>query len=842
MIYRSNSLKNISFPLGGLGTGSIGLAGNGELVDWEIFNRPNKNSRNGFSHFALRAKAENRVETRVLQGDTQECLIGPHRDIPFSGFGFGPVADSLAGFPHFQQLAFKGEYPIAEISMTDADFPASVKLTAFNPLIPHNDFDSSLPAAFFEIQVKNTSHSPVEYTLAFTAMNPSDNGRNVSLSKGRARGIFLRSERQISDVSYSDLCVATDAEDVSCMPNWYRGDWCDSQTVYWRDLCEKDRQPERIYNEPGAHDHGSVFVYFSLLPGARKKVRFVLCWNIPNRINDWSPFKDETGKDVVWKNYYATCFENSAATAEYCLKNFGKLYAQTRRFKRALFQSSMPADVLDALSANISTLKTAVVLRLEDGAFYGWEGAMEHAGSCEGTCQHVWNYAYALSFLFPALERSLRETVWKYNLDENGKTEFRTQLPRWRKREYSFHACVDGQMGEVIKAYREWKISGDDAWIVANWESIRKMLDYASSEKNPDRWDPEGSGICTGRQHHTLDMELFGPNSWLEGMYLLALQCGVAMAECAGDRASASRYRNMFERGRKWTNENLFNGSWFIQKIDLRDKTIVDSFGAAGMYWNDEAHEIKYQYAEGCEIDQMLADWHAAILGVERIFDPEKKKEALKNLYRNNFKSSMRKFTNMWRVFSVNDEGGTIMCDFPAGVYKPVIPLPYCDETMTGFEYALAGLMIAEGMIDEGETLVRAVRARYRGYNRNPWSEIECGSNYARAMASFALLPLYSGFSFDMSAKRIGFLPIKGKGRFMWSIAESWGIVEIGEKECVVRVYGKPLRLAAFMLPAGRIPQLAEADGELLKIHYSDGVVHFTEHSLRKRLRIVFSV
>lgn len=840
MVYRGKYLQNISFPLGGIGTGSVGLAGNGELIDWEIFNRPNKNSRNGFTHFALRAKREGRAEAKVLQGDALGCLSGPHRDSVYCGFGFGPVTDSLAGFPHFKNISFRGEFPIAELTMTDADFPASVKLTAFNPFIPHNDADTSLPAAFFEIQVENTSGSAVEYTLAFTAMNPSQRGRNTSLSADGAAGVFFCSDEPENSTSYTDLCIATDAEDVSCMPNWYRGGWCDPQTVYWRDLCEKDRQPERAYGDAGCCDHGSVFVYFTLAPGCRKKVRFVLCWNVPNNYNYWSPCKDETGNDVIWKNYYATRFENSAATAGYCLKNFGKLFAQTRRFKRSLFQSSMPAAALDAVSANLSTLKTAVVLRLEDGTFYGWEGATEHEGSCEGTCQHVWNYAYALPFLFPALERSLRETVWKYNLDENGKTEFRTLLPRGRKRETHFRACVDGQMGEVIKTYREWKISGNEAWLSANWESVRKMLDYACSESNPDRWDPESSGICTGRQHHTLDMELFGPNSWLEGMYLLALQCGAAMAECAGDGASAARYRSMYANGRKWTNENLFNGSYFVQKIDLKDKSVVDRFSAAGTYWNEEAKEIKYQYADGCEIDQMLADWHAAVLQTGRIFDADKKRTALKSLYRNNFKPSMRGFANMWRIFSLNDEAGTVMCDYPEGVYKPVIPLPYCEETMTGFEYALAGLMIAEGLTEEGEQLVRAVRARYRGDNRNPWNEIECGSNYARAMASYALVPIYSGFSFDMSVGRIGFAPVKGEGKFLWSVAESWGTVAIDAGKCTLKIFGKPLHLRAFSL-LGKEPVRIEIDGKPAEFTRSEDGVSFADASIRKKFTLVYT-
>ena len=47
MIYQNEKLKEISFPIGGIGTGSIGIAGNGMLIDFEIFNRPNKNSIKG---------------------------------------------------------------------------------------------------------------------------------------------------------------------------------------------------------------------------------------------------------------------------------------------------------------------------------------------------------------------------------------------------------------------------------------------------------------------------------------------------------------------------------------------------------------------------------------------------------------------------------------------------------------------------------------------------------------------------------------------------------------------------------------------------------------------------
>jgi uncharacterized protein (DUF608 family) len=69
MIYRNEKIKNISFPLGGIGTGCIGLAGNGGLVDWEIFNRQNKNTFNGYSHFAIKVRTKEGSLVKVLQGE-----------------------------------------------------------------------------------------------------------------------------------------------------------------------------------------------------------------------------------------------------------------------------------------------------------------------------------------------------------------------------------------------------------------------------------------------------------------------------------------------------------------------------------------------------------------------------------------------------------------------------------------------------------------------------------------------------------------------------------------------------------------------------------------------------
>ena len=489
----------------------------------------------------------------------------------------------------------------------------------------------------------------------------------------------------------------------------------------------------------------------------------------------------------------------------------------------------------DAVSANLSVLKSPTVLRLEDGAFWGWEGCSATMGSCHGTCQHVWNYAYALPFLFPRLERSIREMTLKYGLLESGATAFRIDLPR--KRKTSTHrSCVDGQMGEVIKCYREWKISGDDSWIEANAQNIFRMLEYAWAPENPDRWDADCDGILEGRQHHTLDMELFGPSSWLQGFYLLALDCATKIAEHVGDTDRTKLYQKLYQNGKAFLNEELFNGKYFDQKVDLHDKALLDHFDATKDYWNEEAGEIKYQVANGCIIDQMLADWHAALIGMPSVFNTEKKKIALQYLYEHNFKTSMRDITNMWRNFSVGDEAGTLICTYPDREPTPAIPIPYCEETMTGFEYALAGLMLTEGMTAESERLVAAIRDRYDGEKRNPFNEIECGSNYARSMASFALMPLCAGFSYDMTEGRIGFAPIGGEGRYLFSVGECFGRVEIQEATCKLTLLGGTLTLRTLSLPFAEKITSVKLDGLPIDFDTKEDRVLFDSVIVEKEL------
>ena len=432
-VHEGSKSKEISFPLGGIGSGCIGLAGDGRLVDWEIFNRPNKGSANGYTHFAVKAERDGEVlDARVLQGDLPPPYTGSLKATAGSTpFGSGPPRSFLSAAPHFRATSFRGEFPIATLSLRDDAFPGAVTITAFNPFIPLDEDDSGIPAACFEIEIRNSHDSALTCTVCLSVNNPVPGDAKVNRFR-QIDGLSMLGMRARGPGSdgpaAGDLTVATDAGDVSYQEYWrraaYKGIWIDDVSAYWRDLTTPGRFANRSYEEDirvrGAGLRSAHCLLAAHLPvdaGSTGRTRFALAWNFPVYTNYWNPAPHDPGSgkaaSSTWRNYYATLWKDSRDSAQYALSNWDRLYRETASFKDALFSSTLSAAVVDAISANLSVLKSPTVLRLQDGTFYGFEGCHPDEGCCEGSCTHVWNYAYALPFLFPRLERSMREADYR---------------------------------------------------------------------------------------------------------------------------------------------------------------------------------------------------------------------------------------------------------------------------------------------------------------------------------------------------------------------------------------------------------------------------------------------
>ena len=120
--YEGRRTREISFPLGGIGSGCIGLAGNGELIDAEIFNRPNKGSHLGFTHFAVKAERDGEVlDARVLRGDEQikfvsqfadEDTEGEYEYISEYGTQYDPAI--VSGIAHYHNTGHMTRYGVGQ--------------------------------------------------------------------------------------------------------------------------------------------------------------------------------------------------------------------------------------------------------------------------------------------------------------------------------------------------------------------------------------------------------------------------------------------------------------------------------------------------------------------------------------------------------------------------------------------------------------------------------------------------------------------------------------------------------------------------------------------------------
>jgi uncharacterized protein (DUF608 family) len=759
----------LAFPLGGIGTGNVSLGARGELRDWEIFNHPGKGVSLPNTFFAIRAQAGDAAPVaRVLEARLRPPFTPSH--------GYHP--GSAAGLPRLAGATFHGSYPFARIVFEDPRLPVHVELEAFTPLIPLDPADSGIPCAILTYTIANTAPEAVTLTLAGSIANPvgslaydrygnlapHEAGQNVNEYREEEglRGLFLHSRQfEHDDLRRGDLSLATTHPNVTFKRAWLRGAWYDFLQDFWDDFAADGTLDDLGYDTPsemGKTDTGSLGLLDTLAPGERKAYRFILAWHFPNRPNSW-------GKPTATpaRNHYAAHFDSSWATASYVAGNLARLEGETRAFHTALSGSTLPTAVLDAISANIVPLRSTTCFWLDDGRFFGYEGCFDDAGCCEGSCTHVWSYAQTLAFLFPSLEREMRRIEFVSETDAEGYMGFRAFQTFGEP--FIWHhwgdgkppAAADGQMGSIVRAYREWLLSGDRDWLGEVWPGVRRAIVFASAN-----WDADGDGVFDGQQHNTYDIEFYGPNPLCSIYYLAALRATEELAHVMGDSELARRCRERFERGSRRLDELLWNGEYYIQRLE-------------------DVNAYKYQHGEGCLSDQVLGQLHARILGLGDLLPGEHVRRAIGAVFGHNFRHDLGEHVNCQRTYALNDEAGLLLCSWPRGG-RPRLPFVYSDEVWAGIEYQVAAHLIYEGWLNEGLAIVAAVQARHDGVRRNPWDEVECGHHYARSMASWALLTALSGFHCDMGRGEISFAPMTdattgpGVFRCFWSCGRGWGL------------------------------------------------------------------
>ena len=808
--FTGRHLTAIAFPLGGVCAGSISLGGRGQLRDWEIFNRPDMGNAPSYAFPVIWVQAGSGVPVaRVLESRIQPPYEGS------SGLG----TRNAPGLVRLASATFTGEFPLARIDFADAALPVRVSLEGFSPFIPHEPDDSGLPVAILRYRVSNPGASEAKVSIAWSIDNPTggtqaaDTRVNEHRTSTGLDGLYMHSpDLPANDpLKGSFVLAALGAGDarVTYLRGWKRDRWWNSPMLYWDDFSADGELGPEPAERSGV---GALCVGRTLAPGAHADYTFLLAWHFPNRTPRRCGWNAPKGtEDALIGNWYATRFADAWEAAEYAAEHLEPLEKKTRRFAAALRESTIPGAVKDAASANLSTLVTQVCFRTSDGEFHGFEGANDHSGCCHGSCTHVWNYETTTPHLFPSLARSLRATSFGYDMDPAGAMHFRENLPH--SQPLWGHAAADGQMGQILHAYLDWRLSGDTQWLRNLWPGIKSALEFAWTAGG---WDADRDGVMEGVQHNTYDVEFYGPNPLCGIYYLGALRAAEAMARAVGDESSAAEYRRVFENGRRWIDANLFNGEYYVQPIRGVAKDKIAPALRSDMGSEDTVNP-QYQVGAGCLADQLIGQYLADVAGLGPLVAPANIRKTLGSIYRYNFRRTLTNHNTVQRTYALNDEAAVVICDY-GKAERPRIPFPYYAEAWTGIEYLVASQMMFHGMMREGVECYRNVRLRYDGEKRNPWNEPECGHHYARAMSAWSGVVALSGFRYHGGEQAVEIKAPAGH-RCFWATATGWGVFSVSATEATIHVDHGSLQVRTCMVNGKKsAPGKTVREGEDLRV------------------------
>ncbi|MCP3931066.1 MAG: hypothetical protein GY705_18440 [Bacteroidetes bacterium] len=799
--YTGEYLSEVAMPLGGIGTGTVSIGGRGDLRDWELGNRGALGWTPGVKlveptianapFFALYFKEEGdeKGQLRLLEGPISESKY----------YGDWGCDIYNAGFPRFEEAEFKAAYPLAQLSFKHKDVPLDVRLKAFNPMIPGDEDNSSIPVAILTYSVKNNSDKTLEFAVCGMIPNyigidgwggKTNQNENEYRDENSLKGLYMFSNGvDSSDVNWGTMALSTNSNGkVTYRTSWAKLGWnwtfrefiddftSDGELINLGfdadagDFATGDMLGEEIKNKEKFSlktPPATLSVKETIGPGEEKEVTFYITWNFPNR-RGWDLGKNKANKfgtDKIVGNYYSTRYTDAWDVAQNVNKNITSLEKKTVDFVSAFCESDIPESIKEAALFNSCNLRSQTVFQTADGYPFGFEGtgsvqgtklgAASASGWGLGTCFHVWNYESTVPFLFGDLSMKFRELEFLHATHDNGAMSHRIGLPLDEKAKSFKHWAADGQMGTLIKVYRDWQLSSNDEKLNEMWPFIKKAMSFAWT----GIWDTNKDGVMEGSQHNTMDIDYHGPNPQMAAWYLGALKASIEMADYMGDKAFKKECEDLFQKGQKWVDSNLFNGEYYEQIIP-------------------EDHNKVAQLGKGCLVDQLVGQYLSHTAGLGYVLNEDNVSKTLESIMKYNWVDDFNNHTNTFRSFGLGNEAGLIMASYPKGELLD-FPFPYYTEIMTGFEYSTAVHMIYEGQSENGEKVFEAIRNRFDGKKRNPFNEGEFGHRYARAMAAWGGVIAWTGFEYSGVDKSMKFTDKPGK--YFWSNGYAWGMCEIAK-------------------------------------------------------------
>lgn len=744
--------------LGGIGAGGAEIRKDGIFYNWSIAN----NSPKGTGEFLLgidhdrKNMKDGRGTLYPFQNDYVlffmiRCEVEGQNPIIRllqieEGYKVAGVDMHVYEFPWMQgveKIEFSGYFPFVTLNYVDGGLPVDLQMTTWSSFIPHDVKNSSLPAIHFDFKVKSKVQKPVKVmvTANYRSLVGYDVYEKLWDSEVIRGNGFVGQVSKVTGVdaehsSNGHMGLLAHDAGASYQFGWGHRhqfhEWVlQNNTLRNTDDTVKSRNYKNaeLNKVNGAtSNYNSMAISGTLSTGQEMSPSFSMVWYFPN-------LYDEAKKNIVG-HYYSNFFQSGNDVIKYLVENRKDLYARTKAFADAYYDSTAPQFLLELINSQLTTFITSGILgkNMEFGVL---EGITEHQNwGPVGTTDVNMYGGVMVSSLFPELNKS---TMRIHKILQGDSGEIRHSFKK------GFAEALLGVAGVTERldlhsqyacmVLRDFFWTNDVDYLREMWPSIKKALDYTLTQrdKNGDQ-QPDMTGIMSSYDN----FPMYGMASYIQTQWLAALAGALKAAATLGDAAFVKKYTPIFENGKKLAEQKLWNNKYYrLYNSDL--KTMKSKDGAGNEITKDMSG-----VDEGCLTDQIIGQWSAHWSGLGYILDKNHVKTALKNIVDTNFQEGY----------------GLKNCSWPGyAFYKPVPEDIWVDQGNTvwsGVELSFVSFLLYEGLYDEALKVAETVHNRYLKAGRY-WDHQEFGGHYFRAMGVWGVINGLLGLSINQGS--YGFNP-----------------------------------------------------------------------------------
>jgi non-lysosomal glucosylceramidase len=690
-------------PVGGFGSGTFSRTYRGDFARWHMQGGVHKYQIVDGNQFAMFQKSEDDANS------VAQVLTASHpKNHALSSWKW----DYPVGAGDYAAL-----YPKAWFDYRWDKFPAHVVLEQFSPVLPDNYKESSYPVAVYRWHAENPTNKRVTVSVLLSWENMLGWFRTFSrdLSGGINAGNFNRQSNEALGATGTMKGVIFDRNHIGTVQDAWDGQWTIAalespgvevtyQTTFapggdGKEVWEAFSKDGRLSNSndrwtsTGEPLAGAIAVRFTLEPGEKRIVPMVIAWDQPIV---------QFGAGRKWNRRYSDFYgisgTNSWAIARDGLKNASAWSEAINAWQAPYINDeSKPLWYRGMLFNEIYVLA-------DGGSFWGRPVGSDPKLPAVYSFMECYDYPYyetldvrfygsmPLIKFWPDIEKNVmrefadtvpheynEKMIWIWKSLQTGTTNFKIRKskgavphdlgvpeedPFMQINQFSWqdtNGWKDLNPKFVLMVYRDFVLTGgkDKEFLRYTWPAIQEALAYLL------KYDKNGDGLPEneGYPDQTYDTWVVrGESAYSGSLWLASLRSAEEIAKQLGDSAATKQYHDLFAKGQASYIKKLWNGEYF-------------------------RYDTESEYRDDIQADQLAGQWYANMTGLGDIVPRDMQLSSLKKIYAFN----VMKFADgsMGAVNGIAPDGSLVKTN------------EQVEEVWTGTTFAVAALMLSDGLKDE---------------------------------------------------------------------------------------------------------------------------------------------